>query len=96
METALNHLLALSDPNWFFYMQYINGIPVLRENFSDYRERLKDTKDDFIKLFTEFMPSVKTGMPDLPPDKGPELKDIEIEFGVDKAIVKTEHSHEAG
>ena len=25
-------------------------------------------KDEFVKIFSKFMPSVKTGMPDLPPD----------------------------
>ena len=69
---------------------------MLRDNFTAFRERLEDTKDEFLKLFTEFMPSVKTGMPDLLPDKPPSMKDIEIVLGVDKAEVRTEHSHEAG
>ena len=67
LETALDHLMALSQPNWFFYMQYVDGIPVLRENFVAYKQRLEDTSETFITLFNEFMPSVKDGMPELPP-----------------------------
>ena len=69
LETSLDHLISMSSPNWFYHMQYDQGMITLRDSFSAYRERLEDLKDEFVKLFTKFMPSIKTGMPDLPPDK---------------------------
>ena len=104
LETALDHLAVMADPNWFFYIQYVNGMPVLRDSFSAYRDRLEGTKAEFVELFTEFMPSVKTGMPDLPPDSIepttvaslPLEQQEEIELSPATAIVRTEHSHERG
>ena len=69
----MDHLTTMSDPNWFYYLKYVDGIPMLRDSFSSFKERLEDTKDEFLKVFNEFMPKVKTGMPDLPPsDEVPE------------------------
>ena len=104
LETALDHIVTMADPNWFFYLQYKDGIPIMRDNFCSYKERVEDARDDFVKVFTEFMPRVKSGMPDLPPDSIvpttnssiPIDQQEEIEMSPETAIVRTEHSHEAG
>ena len=61
--------MVMSDPNWFFYLQYVDGMPVLRENWSVYTFKLNKIKEEFITLFTDFMPRVKTGMPEMLPDR---------------------------
>ena len=69
LEKDLEHLLSMSEPNWFFYMQFIDGRPILRENWSTYQTQLSEMKEKFDTIFSNFMQNVKTGMPDLPAEE---------------------------
>ena len=40
LETGLNHIIAISDLNWFFYVKYVEGKPILRDTWFRYKERL--------------------------------------------------------
>ena len=38
LEFDLDHLLAMAEPNWFFYLQVVNGQPVFRDNWRVFKE----------------------------------------------------------
>ena len=37
LETGLNHIIAISGLNWFFYVKYVEGKPVLRDTWFRYK-----------------------------------------------------------
>jgi len=41
LETGVDHLMVMSNPNWFFYFKKINGKDVLRDTWPSYRKRLE-------------------------------------------------------
>ena len=86
LQIDLDHILVLSEPNWFFYLQVINGKPTLRENWATYRDELIETKNKFESVFSSFMQNVKTGMPDLPVDDEKSEKDVVLKPAVGQLI----------
>ena len=88
----------MANPNWFFYFKKVEGKDTLRDTWPGFKQRLEKSKEDFIKLYQEFMPSVKTGMPDLPPE--PTKEEIEaalpplhrLEVTPENSAVMTEHA----
>ena len=66
LEVDLDHLLVMADPNWFFYLQVVNGKPVFRDNWRAFKEQLRQSQEKFETLMMNFMINVKTGMANLP------------------------------
>ena len=58
LETALDHLVYSSDISWYYYIQYVDGKVILRDNFSAFKVKINDARANFEQLFGKFMPSV--------------------------------------
>ena len=65
LSAALDHLVAFSKANWFFFMNYEDGVFTLRDNFLGYRVKVENLMDDFVIMFSEFIANVKAGLPDI-------------------------------
>ena len=68
LETALDHLVYSSDISRHYYIQYTDGKVSLRETFLTFRTKIEEARSQFEKLFSQFMPSVNQGMPELKPE----------------------------
>lgn len=97
LETGVDHLMVMANPNWFFYFKKINGKDVLRDTWPGFRARLEQSRDEFVTLYQHFMPSVKTGMPDLPlPEEPKPPKLVALDINHENSLVMTEHADHAG
>ena len=84
-ENGLESLSPMTSNAWFHYVEYTsNGwfaaqTPRLGKEFAKFQRDLTVRKDAFERLCSDHIKSIKSGLPDMPPEDDPE-DDIDHAF----------------